>query len=299
MDLNRIVKIYICIWESFRPKQFLKNFFIFAALLFSRNLFNLPLVFKSILAFVVFCFLSGSVYIINDLVDIKRDKFHPIKSLRPLASGRLNNYHAILASFFLVVISLFMAFNLDFSLFILAIVYLLIQLAYSFFLKHEIILDVFAIASGFVLRVVAGAVAISVDISLWFLICTSLLALFLALSKRRHELLYLNDHDRAEDHRRVLKQYSSYLLDQMIAVTTASIIMSYSLYTTSEETIRKFGTTNLVFTIPFVLYGIFRYLYLIHEENYGGRPEVALFTDKSLMICVIAWALTVGMILYL
>ena len=185
--------------------------------------------------------------------------------------------------------------NLTFML--VALIYFVLQLAYSTLLKHLVILDVFCIAAGFVLRAIGGAEVIDVPFSTWLLFCTMLLSLFLALSKRRHELLLLEDD--AVHHRKILFEYSPYLLDQMISVVTASTVITYTLYTVSEDTVSKFGTDRLKFTIPFVLYGIFRYLYLIHQKNEGGSPEHVLLNDLPLIICVLLYGLTVGLILYL
>jgi len=285
------------IWESMRPKQWTKNCFIFAALLFSKSIFDVSLSLKAILAFIVFCFISGCVYIFNDLTDLKRDKIHPIKSRRPLASGRLKVSHAILALVIVTPFALGVSLYLSASFFVVSLIYLLVQLAYCFSLKDIVILDVFAVTLGFVLRVAAGAVVIDVEISSWFLICTTLLALFLALGKRRHELITLKLE--AKNHRKVLEEYSPYLLDQMISVVTASTVITYSLYAMSEQTVSKVGTRNLIYTVPFVLYGVFRYLYLIHEKSEGGSPETILVTDKPLIIDILLWVLTVGIILYI
>lgn len=290
------MKLTYALWESLRPKQWSKNFFIFAAILFSQNIFNFSLFLKTVVAFFIFCFLSGSGYILNDLVDLEQDRLHPVKSQRPLVSGRLKVSHAVLALIIFIPFSLWMSYYLGPPFFLIALGYFLLQVIYSFFLKHIVVLDVFAIASGFVLRIIAGAVAINVEMSSWFLICTIFLALFLGLSKRRHELVMLEED--AQSHRKVLGEYSPYLLDQMISVVTASTVVTYALYTMSEETIKKFGTKNLIFTIPFVLYGIFRYLYLIHQKEAGGNPEDILFTDKPLLIDILLWAITVGIILY-
>ena len=290
------MQVIIQIVTSTRPKQWTKNLFIFAALLFSRNLFDLSLLLKTILAFFIFCLLSGCVYIVNDLADLESDKKHPLKSQRPLASGKLKFSEAIGALITLVPVSLGFSFYMGTPFFLTALGYLFLQLAYSFLLKHIIILDVFSVAFGFVLRVVAGAMVIQVKISPWLLICTILLALFLALSKRRHELILLEEG--AQDHRKILKEYSPYLLDQMISVVTASTVMAYSLYTMSGETIRKFGTKNLIFTIPFVLYGIFRYLYIVHQKKAGGNPESIILTDRSLIVAIILWIIAVALILY-
>jgi len=291
------MQMVVQIVKSLRPKQWTKNLFIFAALVFSKNLFNLPLLIETSLAFFIFCLLSGCVYIVNDLADLESDKKHPLKSQRPLASGKLKFSEAVGALIILVPVSLGFSFYMGMPFFLTALGYLFLQLAYSFLLKHIIILDVLSVACGFILRVVAGAMAIQVKISPWLLICTILLALFLALSKRRHELILLEEG--AQDHRKILKEYSPYLLDQMISVVTASTVMAYALYTMSGETIKKFGTKNLIFTIPFVLYGIFRYLYLIHQKKAGGNPESILLTDKPLIIAIILWIIAVALILYI
>jgi 4-hydroxybenzoate polyprenyltransferase len=279
-----------------RPRQWTKNCFVFAALLFSRNALNLPLLLKALFAFVLFCLISGCVYIINDLVDLKGDRLHPAKSRRPLASGKLKASHALLPVVILIPLSLGAALYLHLSFFLVTVVYLCVQLAYSFLLKRIVILDVFAVTLGFVLRVVAGAVVIGVEMTSWLLICATLLALFLGLSKRRHELVTLKLE--AANHRKVLREYSPHLLDQMISVVTASTVITYSLYTMSEETIARVQTRNLVYTVPFVLYGIFRYLYLIHQKREGGSPEIILVTDKPLMIDILLWVAAVGIILY-
>ena len=290
------MKTCILLLESFRPRQWTKNLFIFAGLLFSQNILNLPLLLRTIFAFLIFCILSGCVYILNDIFDLEQDRRHKVKSRRPLASGRLKVSHTILALIILTPLLLAASYYLGLSFFLVTLGYLLLQAAYCFRLKHVVILDVFAIACGFVLRVVAGAVVINVEISSWLIICTILLALFLGLSKRRHELMLLEES--AQEHRKVLGEYSPYLLDQMISVVTASTVVAYALYTMSMETIGKFGTKNLVFTVPFVLYGIFRYLYLIHRTGAGGSPEHILVTDKPLLIDIFLWVTAAVVIIY-
>jgi 4-hydroxybenzoate polyprenyltransferase len=280
-----------------RPHQWTKNFFIYAALIFSQNIFNLPLLLKTTIAFSAFCLISSALYIFNDLKDLEEDKLHPLKSKRPIASGKIKKSTAILMIVVLGLLGFSSAFSLNKNYFIIILVYFLIQMAYSIKLKHIVILDVFVVALGFLIRVVAGGLAIEVSLSSWLLICTILLALFLALSKRRHELILLEDE--ASGHRPILKEYSPYLLDQMIAVVTASTVIAYCLYTISEETVTKFGTTHLIFTVPFVLYGIFRYLYLIHQKSEGGSPEALLVKDKPLLIDIFLWIATAVIILYL
>ncbi len=293
---NKKIKVFLYIWESLRPKEWTKNLVIFAGVLFSQNLFNLPYLFKVFLAFITFCLLSGSVYIFNDLRDVEEDKSHPFKSNRPLASDRLQTSHALLALVIFVPLALGFSYYLNSAFFLITLGYLLLQVAYSFILKYIVILDVFTISCGFLLRVIAGAVVINVEISSWFLLCTTLISLFLGLSKRRHELVMLEQE--AQNHRKVLGKYSPYLLDQMISAVTASTILAYALYTMSEETIAKFGTKNLIFTIPYILYGIFRYLYLIHQKGSGGNPGHILLNDKPLFINILLWVITVVIILY-
>lgn len=283
--------------QSMRPHQWTKNFFVYAALIFSQNIFNLPLLLKTTIAFSAFCLISSALYVFNDLKDLEEDKLHPLKSKRPIASGKIKKSTAILMIVVLGLLGFSSAFTLNKNYFIIILVYFLIQMAYSIKLKHIVILDVFVVALGFLIRVVAGGLAIEVSLSSWLLICTILLALFLALSKRRHELVLLEDG--ASDHRPILEEYSPYLLDQMIAVVTASTVIAYCLYTISEETVTKFGTTNLIFTVPFVLYGIFRYLYLIHQKSEGGSPEALIVKDKPLLIDIFLWIATAVVILYL
>ena len=282
--------------ESLRPKQWLKNLFIFAPLIFSQNVLQWPLLQSTLLGFLAFCLLSGAVYIFNDLRDLEEDKHHPLKSRRPLASGRLKKSHAWIAFILISAGSLALSYALSPEFFAAALVYFILQTAYSLGLKHIVILELFVIAAGFVLRVVAGGLIIDVALSPWLLICTFLLALFLAMSKRRHELVLLEDD--APAHRPILKEYSPLLLDQMISVVTASTVVAYCLYTISDETVAKFGTTNLIFTVPFVIYGIFRYLYLVHQKNLGGSPEALILKDRPLLMTLILWIAVSAIILY-
>jgi 4-hydroxybenzoate polyprenyltransferase len=287
----------LAIIKSLRLQQWIKNFFVFAPLIFSQNVFNLPLLIKTVLAFVLFCILSGASYLLNDIQDLDEDKLHPKKSKRPLASGKLEKKHALFASLLLVLLGLTGAYFLNINFFIVLLVYFILQIAYSNWLKHVVIIDVFLIATGYFLRVIAGGLAISVQISPWLFICSILIALFLALSKRRHELVLLAKN--AEIHRPILKEYTPQLLDQMIAVVTASTVVSYCLYTVSSETVEKFGTMNLLFTVPFVLYGIFRYLYLVHQKDEGGSPEALIIKDKPLLVDLFLWIVTAMLILYI
>jgi len=284
------------IW-SMRPKQWVKNLFIFAPLVFAENLFEPSLVVKSVAAFCCFCLLSGCVYILNDIMDLEKDKMHPMKRFRPLASGLVKVSHAQIFAVILFLISLSMAFYLDRYFGIISCIYFLLNVAYSLHLKNVVIVDVFIVASGFFLRVLGGAEVINAHVSSWLLICTTLLALFLAFSKRRHELVILEQE--AHQHRKILAEYSPYFLDQMISVVTASMVVSYILYTISEETITKFGTRALITTVPFVLYGIFRYLYLVHQKEGGGNPTTELLSDRPLMFNMLLWIVVAGLIIYL
>jgi 4-hydroxybenzoate polyprenyltransferase len=259
---------------SLRPSQWTKNLLIFGGLMFGQRLMDLRSVLQASAAFVIFCLLSGVVYLVNDIADRDADRRHPVKRSRPIASGALPLSVAAWAAAVLAGVALTAAFWLRPLFGVLALSYLLLLGAYSGPLKHVVIIDVLTIAIGFVLRAAAGAVAIDVAISHWLYVLTILLALFLALSKRRHELVLLADG--ATGHRRILEEYSPYLLDQMIAVVTASTIVAYAFYTVSPETIQKFGTDYLGLTLPFPLYGIFRYLYLVHQKEGGGSPSEML-----------------------
>jgi 4-hydroxybenzoate polyprenyltransferase len=281
---------------SLRPEQWTKNLFVFAGLLFGMRLSDPRGIAASVAAFAVFCALSGAVYLVNDIADRENDKLHPLKRKRPIASGMLSVPAAAVATVVLSVGALISAIAISPSFGIVAVAYLVLLFAYSARLKHIVIVDVLMIAAGFVLRAVAGAVAVDVPIGHWLLVCTTLLALFLALSKRRHELTLLAEG--AASHRPILGEYSPYLLDQMIGVVTASTLMAYALYTTSSETAEKFGTDRLAWTIPFVLYGIFRYLYLVHQRRGGGSPAAMLVTDLPLLTCVALWVVSVVLLLY-
>jgi 4-hydroxybenzoate polyprenyltransferase len=281
---------------SLRPEQWTKNLFVFAGLLFGGRLLDLEAVRPAIGAFGVFCLLSGAVYLLNDVVDRRADQRHPLKRYRPVAAGDLPAGMAATAAAAFGAGGLAAAFLIRPQLGWIAAAYVGLLLLYSAGLKHLVIIDVLTVAAGFVLRAVAGAVAIGVPIGQWLVVCTTLLALFLVLSKRRHELVLLEEG--AVNHRRILGEYSPYLLDQMIAVVTASTLIAYSVYATSSETAARLGTPRLGLTIPFVLYGIFRYLYLVHQKRGGGSPSTLLLTDRPLLACVALWAASVALILY-
>jgi 4-hydroxybenzoate polyprenyltransferase len=281
---------------TLRPEQWTKNLLVFAGIMFGGRLLDVTAIWSAVAAFAVFCALSSAVYIFNDLADREADRQHPLKSMRPIAAGDLSATTAAFAGVALAGAALAAATIMNPQLGLAAAAYLVLLLLYSAALKHFVIVDVLVISGGFVLRAVAGAVAVNVPISHWLLVCTTLLALFLALSKRRHELTLLGDG--AVGHRRMLEDYSPYLLEPMIAVVTASTLVAYTLYTTDAETAARLGTTRLGLTIPFVLYGIFRYLYLVHQKRGGGSPSTLLVTDRPLLACVALWAVSVAVILY-
>jgi 4-hydroxybenzoate polyprenyltransferase len=281
---------------SLRPGQWTKNLLVFAGLLFGRRLLDPTAVADAFFAFVVFCMLSGVVYLMNDVADRESDRSHPLKARRPIASGELPVRTAVTAAIVLGAAAMLAAAMLGRWFAAVAASYVLLQALYSGPLKHIVIIDVLTLAIGFVLRAVAGAVAVHVEISHWLLVCTVLLALFISLAKRRHELVLLAGD--AATHRPILGEYSPYLLDQMISVVTASTLIAYIFYTVSPETQAKFGTPWLGLTIPFPLYGIFRYLYLVHRREGGGSPADLLLTDRPLLLCVALWAVAVAALIY-
>jgi 4-hydroxybenzoate polyprenyltransferase len=293
--------VAISLLLSLRPSQWTKNLIVFAALLFGQRgaapaFLDPQAIGRAVAAFGIFCALSGVVYLINDIADREKDRLHPLKRHRPIASGAVSPSLAMGTAAVLTVIALAGSFVLRPQFALVGLVYVALQSAYSGPLKHVVIIDVLTIAIGFVLRAAAGAVAIDVPISHWLLILTILLALFLALSKRRHELVLLADG--ATSHRPILEEYSPYLLDQMIAVVTASTLISYVIYTVSPETVQKFHTDYLGLTLVFPLYGIFRYLYLVHQKEGGGSPSDMLLNDRPLLACVALWAIAVAAIIY-
>ena len=281
---------------SLRPYQWTKNLVVLAPLAFAQRLYDPGAVVAASSGFAVFCLVSGSVYLINDLLDVEGDRKHPVKRQRPLASGALSSSLAVAATVVCLFAGLGWAFALSTGFGLVVGVYFLLMAGYSVFLKNVVILDVLIVAFGFVLRAIAGAVVIVEPFSNWLLICTLLLALFLALAKRRQELTLLAG--QASEHRRILGEYSPYLLDQMIAVVTASTLVSYALYTLAPETVERLGTDRLVWTLPFVLYGIFRYLYLVHQREEGGNPTRVLLNDRPILVTVALWAATVVALIY-
>jgi 4-hydroxybenzoate polyprenyltransferase len=285
----------LALLASLRPRQWVKNLFVFAGVIFSQQMLT-PLAWTALGAFAIFCGLSGAIYLFNDVADAERDRLHPSKRLRPIASGELSRTTAVIFGTLLLAGCLAAAFRIGASFGLVALGYAGLLTAYSVWLKHVVILDVLTVAAGFVLRAVAGAVAVDAEISGWLLICTILIALFLALGKRRHE--YRSLARDAAAHRPILAEYSESFLDQMISVVTASTVTAYALYTMSPETIAKFHTRLLPLTLPFVLYGIFRYLYLLYRRDLGGNPSDLLVTDKALLFDALLWMLATFAIIY-
>ncbi|MBP7792026.1 MAG: decaprenyl-phosphate phosphoribosyltransferase [Candidatus Goldbacteria bacterium] len=279
-------------FELLRVKQWIKNLLIFIALIFTNNLLNFNLFLKTVVGFILFCFAASSIYIINDIKDAEEDSHHPAKKNRPIASGKIKPSFAFLISILLLVFSLSGSFLLEKNFFIVTLIYILLSVCYTLKLKNIVILDILVVSINYVIRAIAGAAIIKVAISPWLLVCTSLLALFVILAKRRYELSLVSP----TKHRKILEEYSIPLLDEMISITTASTISAYSLYTFTSETAAKHN--YLLLTIPFVLYGIFRYLYLIHKKNLGGSPENIFLKDVPMIVNIVLWIISIIIIIY-
>lgn len=286
----------VALIKTMRPAQWTKNGFIFVPLVFDEKLFQIELLSRTIVGFLMLCLISGTVYLINDLVDIEKDRQHPTKRNRPLPSGQLSRSVAIVAAILIPAVVLPLSFLLDVAFGLILTGYLILQIAYSFWLKNVVIIDVMVIAAGFVLRVAAGVPLVEAErFSPWLYLFTTQLALFLALGKRRQEIALLKSH--ASNTRAILDHYSLPFVDEMMAVVTASTVMTYALYTFSAPNLPENHTMML--TIPFVIYGIFRYLYVIHIQGNGGAPDEVLLTDRPLQVAVGLFGLAVVMILYL
>ncbi|WP_275296710.1 decaprenyl-phosphate phosphoribosyltransferase [Brevibacillus choshinensis] len=269
-----------------RPRQWTKCLLVFAAPVFAEKFHDPVAIGKAVIAFFCFALTASTVYIVNDIMDVEKDRLHPEKSKRPIASGALRIRTAILFGIFLLIFSLSISYFITPLFSGILITYLIVNLFYCAWLKHVVIIDVMVIASGFVLRGISGAVVVGVGITSWFILCTMLLALFLALSKRRHEFERLNGDK--EKQRKVLEHYSIAFLDQLISIVTSATIMTYSLYTANTG-----PNAYMMWTIPFVIYGIFRYLYLVHMKQGGGSPEKSLLEDKHILLTVILFTLSV------
>ncbi len=287
--------------RTMRPKQWIKNIFVFTALAFSEDRLWLQAepVLHTLAGFALFCMAASAIYLINDLVDIEKDRAHPRKRHRPLASGMLSPKVAWAAAAVLILASLPLAYLLDSDggFLIVLLTYVVVQgVLYSYYLKNVVILDILVIAAGFILRAIAGAVILDIPITSWLLVCMGLLAVFLGVAKRRHELVLLAGG--AGEHRRILAEYSIPMLDQMMAIVTASIIMAYSMATFSAPAVPHEPFPVLMTTIPFIIYGIFRYLYLIYQQDGGGTPEEMLLKDRPLAINFVLWGVLVLLVLY-
>ena len=281
--------------KTMRPKQWLKNVFVFAPLVFDVKLFDLRYLAQTIAGFVLLCLVSGTVYIINDLADIEGDRQHPRKRNRPLAAGQISVPAAIIGAVVILLIALPLGFLLDYVLGAILTGYLLIQIAYSFWLKNVVILDVLIVASGFLLRVAAGVPLVEAErFSPWLYICMTLLALLIGFGKRRHELMLLKEN--ANTHRRSLEEYNLPLLDHIISIVTSSTLLAYALYTFSAPNLPP--NHAMMLTIPFILYTIFRYLYLIHVKEMGGAPEEIVLSDRPLQAAILLWGLSVIVVMY-
>jgi len=280
-----------------RPYHWVKNVFLFAPLVFSRHLFDVDYVSSAILAFVVFSLVSSAVYVINDIADRDLDRAHPIKSRRPVASGAISPTRAAIFAFILLLVVSFLAIGIRQEFQIVVALYFIMNLFYSFWLKHVLLVDVFIVAAGFMLRVLAGALAIHVEVSHWLILCTLFVSLFLAVSKRRGELMLVQNSVEFTG-RVVLREYELPFLDQIITISAAGMAISYALYTVADRTVSMFGTENLIFTTVFVLFGIFRYMYLLRKRVTEDNPTYLLLTDLVMMVNITLWFLSCIAIIY-
>ena len=278
------------LFRLMRPHQWVKNTFVLTGLLFGHAWQNPTLLTQAAIAFIAFCLISSAVYILNDIVDIEQDRNHPTKRNRPLPAGKITIPNAATLGVLLAAMALGLAAAASATIVVILLIYALMNVAYSLKLKHVVILDVFIIATGFMLRILAGTLGLGIPPSQWLLLCGLMVTLFLGFSKRLAEINTLSEEK--STHRKVLAEYSPLLLDKMIVVTAAGLIMSYSLYTMNPETIRIHGTSNLIYTVPFVIYGVFRYIFLLHHQSRGGDPSRDLVRDPHMLFILIAWLFT-------
>lgn len=282
--------------KTLRPKQWVKNLLIFAPLIFAQALFNAESVYRAVLMFGSFCLLASATYVVNDILDCEEDRRHPTKKNRPIAAGLVSVNVAWMVAVLTMVFGLLIAWLLGWAALMVALGYLVLTSAYSVYLKRQVLVDVLVLAIGFVLRALAGAVAIGVVFSSWLMVTTLFLALFLALGKRRHELLLLAG--QASSHRRSLEDYSEALLDQLIMIVATVSLVSYILYTLDAHTVQRFGAFGLAYTVPVVVYGLFRYFFLVHKRADGGNPTDTLLGDMPLLISVVVWGVVVVGLVY-
>ncbi|NEZ74305.1 decaprenyl-phosphate phosphoribosyltransferase [Clostridium botulinum] len=285
MDIKGVIALM-------RPKQWIKNFFVFAAIIFSGNLTNEIILKNNIITFILFCLTSSTIYILNDIVDLEKDKKHPEKKNRPLPSGRVSKSTAIIMNIVILFTVLFCSYKfVDYKIMYIYLLYIVMNIFYCFKLKNVVILDVMVITFGFVLRMESGSLATKVSVSPWLFLCTILLSLFLALNKRKSEIITLKDN--RGSHRKILEEYSVELIDNMLTIVTPSILISYCIYTFSSVQSKR-----MMYTIPFVLYGIFRYQYLMNNHNLGGKPEDVFGKDKPFLVNMVLWVISVVVIIY-
>ncbi|WP_234122149.1 decaprenyl-phosphate phosphoribosyltransferase [Clostridium hydrogenum] len=284
MDIKSLIALM-------RPKQWTKNLFVFGAVLFSGNFVSKDLFLANILVFIMFCLASSSIYVLNDIIDVEKDKLHPVKKFRPIASGKVSKLQGIILDIVLFLIILIFTYRFNFEVLIVILVYIVMNIFYSFILKNVVIIDVMVITAGFVLRIESGSIATNVELSPWIILCTILLSLFLGLNKRKSEIVALKS-DSVKT-RKILKEYSVELIDKMLTIVTPSILMAYCLYTFNST-----QSKSMMFTIPFVLYGIFRYQYLMETQNIGGKPEDVFTKDKAFLVNIICWFLVVVCVIY-
>lgn len=284
LDMKYILKLM-------RPKQWLKNVFVLAALVFSGKFENGHILLLNLYVFILFSLISSAVYILNDLVDVEKDKQHPQKKFRPIASGKVSKSQALAFELIIVCIVLFTSYSISLKLLVVLLTYYIMNILYSFKLKNVVIVDVMIITFGFVLRVISGSIVTNVQLSPWLILCTILISLFLALNKRRSEIVTLKD--KRGSHRKILEEYSVELIDSMLTIVTPSILITYCLYTFSSTQSR-----TMMITIPFVLYGIFRYQYLVSKKNVGGKPEDVFQNDMPFLIDIVLWAVIIIAIIY-
>jgi 4-hydroxybenzoate polyprenyltransferase len=292
-----VVQNLRALWTEMRPREWSKNLLVFSGVVFSKSLLDPNNLRLSLLGFLVFCAAASGIYIFNDLCDLKADREHPTKRNRPIASGALNVNLARFGMTALLLIAMTGSLALGYMFALVIAVYLITCIGYSLRLKDVVILDVIIIASGFVLRAVSGAVLIGVSASEWLVLCTSMVALLIGFGKRRHELVLLEG--KAGGHRKNLSEYSLPFLDALMNICAGAAVITYALYTRADETVARVGSTAMLLTIPFVVYGVFRYLFLIHKRKVGGDPVQILFSDRPTQLNLLLWISAAGLVIYL
>jgi 4-hydroxybenzoate polyprenyltransferase len=279
-----------------RPQQWFKNLFVFSGVLFSKEIYDPPIFLSIIIVAIAFCIISSSVYILNDIVDMEVDQLHPQKKNRPLASGQISIRVAAVFGSILVAIGCLLGLSVSVTVFSILIAYICLNIAYTLSLKNIFLLDVFCISAGFMLRIVAGTRGVGINPSKWLILCGIMITLFLAFAKRRSEIFTL---DNDEEHRSVLRLYSTRYLDELITICASGVIITYSLYTMSPETVRIHQTQSLIYTVPFIIYALFRYIYLLKIGRSGSDPSRDVFRDPHLILAIIGWVLlTIWIIIY-